>query len=59
MKKFFKKALFLSFVSFYLLKIDQIQSLVPYYYLPTKKNLNRESLSIGKNAYQLLYFGQF
>ena len=59
MKKFFKKALCLSFVSFYLLKIDQIQSLVPYYYLPTKKNLNRESLSIGKNAYQLLYFGQY
>ena len=42
-----------------MLKIDKIQSLVPYYYLPTRKNLNRESLSIGKNAYQLLYFGQY
>ena len=59
MKKFFKKIICLSFISFYLLKIDQIQSLVPYYYLPTKKNLNRESLSIGKTAYQLLYFGQY
>ena len=59
MKKFLKKAFCFSFISFYLLKIDQIQSLVPYYYLPTKKNLNRESLSIGKTAYQLLYFGQY
>ena len=59
MKKFFKKIICLSFISFYLLKVDQIQSLVPYYYLPTKKNLDQESLSIGKNAYQLLYFGQY
>ena len=59
MKNFLKKAICFSFISFYVLKIDQIQSLVPYYYLPTKKNLNQESLSIGKNAYQLLYFGQY
>ena len=32
---------------------------VPYYYLPTKKNLQEESLNIGKNAYQLLYFGKY
>jgi len=32
---------------------------VPYYYLPTIKNLEREAFSIGKNAYQLLYFGQY
>ena len=59
MKKLLKKTICVSCISFCLLKIDQIQSLVPYYYLPTKKNLNRESLSIGKNAYQLLYFGQY
>ena len=59
MKKFFKKIICFSFISFQLLKVDQIQSLVPYYYLPTKKNLDQESLSIGKNAYQLLYFGQY
>ena len=58
MKNFLKKAICFSFISFYVLKLHQIQSLVPYYYLPTKKNLNQESLSIGKNAYQLLYFGQ-
>ena len=54
MKNFLKKTICFIFISFYLLKTDQIQSLVPYYYLPTKKNLERESLSIGKNAYQLL-----
>ena len=59
MKKLLKKTICVSCISFCLLKIDQIQSLVPYYYLPTKKNLNRESLSIGKTAYQLLYFGQY
>jgi tetratricopeptide (TPR) repeat protein len=59
MKKLLKKIICVSCISFCLLKIDKTQSLVPYYYLPTKKNLNRESLSIGKNAYQLLYFGQF
>ena len=59
MKKFFKNFICVFFISFYFLKIQKVQSLVPYYYLPTKKNLQRESLSIGKNAYQLLYFGQY
>jgi len=59
MKKFLKNFIYISFTFFYLFQIGQVQSLVPYYYLPTKKNLERESLSIGKNAYQLLYFGQY
>ena len=59
MKKFFKELLCISIISFYFFKIDKVQSLVPFYYLPTKSNLQRESLSIGKNAYQLLYFGQY
>ena len=59
MKKFLKIFICVFFISFYFLKIQKVQSLVPYYYLPTKKNLQRESLSIGKNAYQLLYFGQY
>ncbi len=59
MKKFLIKTIFFSFISFYFLKIDQIKSIVPYYYLPTINNLHRESLSIGKNAYQLLYFGEY
>ena len=59
MKKFLKKILFLILISFFFLKTEQVRSLVPYYYLPTIKNLQKESLSIGKNAYQLLYFGQY
>ena len=59
MKKFFKKIICVSLIGFYLLKAEQVQSLVPYYYFPTIKNLEKESLSIGKNAYQLLYFGQY
>ena len=59
MKKIFKKLLCISLISFFFLKTEKIQSIVPYYYFPTKKNLNKESLNIGKNAYQLLYFGKY
>ena len=59
MKKFFKNLLCFTLISFYFLKIEKVQSIIPYYYFPTIKNLQQESLSIGKNAYQLLYFGQF
>ena len=59
MKKFLKKIICFSLISFYLLQVKEVNSLVPYYYFPTIKNLEKESLSIGKNAYQLLYFGQY
>ena len=59
MKILLKKIICISFISFYFLQIEQVHSLVPYYYFPTIKNLQKESLSIGKNAYQLLYFGQY
>ena len=59
MKKIFKKLLCISLISFFFLKTEKIQSIVPYYYFPTTKNLNKESLNIGKNAYQLLYFGKY
>ena len=59
MKKFFKTIISLSLIIFYFLKVEQVKSLVPYYYFPTIKNLQKESLSIGKNAFQLLYFGQY
>ena len=59
MKKFFKKIICLSLISFYFLKVEQVNSLIPYYYFPTIKNLQKQSSSIGKNAYQLLYFGQY
>ena len=59
MKKFLKKIICISLLSFCLFKFEKVQSIVPYYYFPTTKNLKKESLSIGKRAYQLLYFGQF
>ena len=59
LKRFLKKIIFIFLISFYLFTIEKVQSLVPYYYFPTFKNLQNESLSIGKNAYQLLYFGQY
>ena len=59
MKKFFQKIICVSFISFYFFEIDQVKSVVPYYYLPKIENLQKKSLSIGKNAYQLLYFGQY
>jgi len=46
-------------MSFYFLQIEKVQAIVPYYYFPTIKNLEKQSLYIGKNAYQLLYFGQY
>ena len=59
MKKFFQTIIFFILMSSYFLKVEQVKSIVPYYYFPTIKNLEKESLSIGKNAYQLLYFGQY
>jgi len=59
MKKFLRKIIWFSLISFYFLQIEKVQAIVPYYYFPTIKNLEKQSLYIGKNAYQLLYFGQY
>ena len=59
MQHFLKKIICLSLIFCYFSKIEKVRSIVPYYYFPTIKNLQKESLSIGKNAYQLLYFGQY
>ncbi len=59
MKNFLKRIICIFLINVYFFKVDQVKSLVPYYYFPTIKNLQNESLSIGKSAYQLLYFGQY
>ena len=59
MKRFLKKIICISLISFYFFQIKKVQAIVPYYYFPTIKNLQKQSLSIGKNSYQLLYFGQY
>ena len=59
MKRFLQKIIWISLISFYFLQIAKVKAIVPYYYFPTIKNLEKQSLYIGKNAYQLLYFGQY
>ena len=59
MKKFLKKTICASLICFYFFQIEKVRAIVPYYYFPTIKNLQKQSLYIGKNAYQLLYFGQY
>ena len=58
MKKFIKKFVFSAILSISIFKVEQIGALVPHYYLPTQSNLKKESIEIGKYAYQLTYFGQ-
>ena len=59
MKSFLKKTIWISLSCFYFFQIEIARAIVPYYYFPTIKNLQKQSLYIGKNAYQLLYFGQY
>ena len=58
MKKFLIRLSFFLMIGFYFFNTKNLKALVPYYYFPEIKNLEKESLSIGKQAYQLLYFGQ-
>ena len=60
----FKNLLILKiiFLQIFVLNIFQIKksnAFIPFYDLPSKKYLNLNGSIIGKNAYQLLYFGQF
>jgi len=59
MKKFLKKTIWISSIFFYFFQIEVARAIVPYYYFPTINNLQKQSLYIGKNAYQLLYFGLY
>ena len=59
MRRFLKSILCVYLINFCFLKIEKVQSIVPYYYFPTISNLQKQSLLIGKKAYQLLYFGQY
>ena len=58
MKNFFKKIVCVFLISFYFLQIEKVEGIVPYYFFPSIKNLQKQSLYIGKSSYQLLYFGQ-
>ena len=58
MKKSLLKILFFSIISSHIFIAESLKALIPYYYFPETKSLQKEGLSIGKQAYQLLYFGQ-
>ena len=58
MKKSLLKILFFSIISSHVFIAESLKALIPYYYLPETKSLQKQGLSIGKKAYQLLYFGQ-
>ena len=59
MKKSFKKIIWISLIGFQFMQLERVQAIVPYYYFPTIKNIQKQSSYIAKNAYQLLYFGQY
>ena len=59
MKKFLKKTIWIFLICFHFFQTEIVRGIVPYYYFPTIKDLQKQSLYIGKNAYQLLYFGQY
>jgi len=58
MKKLFIKILFLSIISSHIFISENLNALIPYYYLPETDKLKKDALLMGKQAYQLLYFGQ-
>ena len=58
MKQIFLRLLFFSIISSHIFYSQNLKAIVPFYYYPRTKSLKQEALSIGKQAYQLLYFGQ-
>ena len=59
MKKFLKKILCITLISFYFLYIEKAKSIVPYYHFPSIQTLEKQSLSIAKHASLLLNIGQY
>jgi len=53
------KIIILQSIGLSIFQVKKTDAFIPYYYLPSKKFLKLKSSEIGKNAYQLLYFGQF
>ena len=58
MKKSLLKILFFTIISSHIFISKSLKAFIPYYYFPETKRLHKQGLSIGKEAYQLLYFGQ-
>ncbi len=58
MKKSILKIIFFSILTSHIFIAKSLEALIPYYYFPETKSLQKKSLSIGRQAHQLLYFGQ-
>ncbi len=58
-KNFIFKIIIIQLLGLNLLQFQSLKAFVPYFSLPSKKFLQKNSSILGKNAYQLLYFGQF
>jgi len=58
MKNSLLKILCFSIIGSHIFIAESLKALIPYYYFPETKSLQKQGLSIGKQAYQLLYFGQ-
>ena len=58
MKNSLLKILFFLIISSHFFIAESLKALIPYYYFPETKSLQKQGLSIGKQAYQLLYYGQ-
>ena len=58
MKNSLINLLFFSIISGNIFYTQNLKAIIPYYFLPETKQLKKEALTIGKQAYQLLFFGQ-
>ncbi len=58
MTKSVLKILFFSIFISHIFINRSLKALIPYYYFPETKSLQKKGLSIGKQARQILYFGQ-
>ena len=57
-KKIFQNLIFFQILIFNIVFIESLEAIIPLYSLPSEDILKKNSYSIAKNAYQLLYFGQ-
>ena len=52
------KIIFFQLIGVNIFQIKKLNAFIPYYNLPSEQFLDLKGSEIGKNAYQLLYFGQ-
>ncbi len=58
-KKILIKFLIIQFLGILYFNTNKVLGIVPFYKLPTKEFFKKNGSALGRNAYQLIYFGQF